>query len=76
MTDEEIIKKILEIKLKEGLNMRELSPSLNISMRLLSDILNNKAEITEARRRIFEMIFDLYDKGKVDFYRITYREKK
>lgn len=65
MTDEEIIRKILEIQFKEKLNQKELAKMLGIGITHINRIINGKQRISPFRRKMFKLIFELYDEGKL-----------
>lgn len=63
MTDDEIISKLLEIKIKEKMNQKQLSSFLRMGLTSLNGIINRKQKICDHRRRILEMTFKMYDSG-------------
>jgi len=64
MTDEEIFKKIREIQAKENLNQAKLAQFLGVCSAWLGRLLLKKAKMIESRRKKFEAIFALYDRGE------------
>lgn len=63
MTNEEIIKKITEIQVREGWSYRKMGPRMGVSYSNLCNLVKGRIQLSENRKRLFMMAFELYEKG-------------
>lgn len=65
MSDEEIIKRLVQIQFKENLNQLRLCKMMNISCATLCSLLNGKRKLSENRRRLCLAFIQMYESGEI-----------
>ena len=65
MTDDEIINKLLEIQVREGISQRKMAKRFKFCLTTLNAIMSRKKKIFPARRNILTMTIMMYEKGLI-----------